>query len=123
MSAFNARPPVPNNWDATQIPSQKGKTVIVTGANSGIGYETALELARKGAHVILACRNEDRGREAESRLRATLSAVPDAGNVEFAQLDLGDLHSVQTFSRDFVKTHKRLDPGLPKNKLMLQLLQ
>ncbi|KAG1693552.1 hypothetical protein DVH05_023320 [Phytophthora capsici] len=109
MPAFNSRPPVPDNWDATQIPSLKRKTVIVTGANSGIGYETALELARKGAHVILACRNEARGLEAESRLRANLSAVPDAGNVEFAQLDLGDLHSVQTFAKDFVKTHKRLD--------------
>ncbi|KAF4035513.1 short chain dehydrogenase [Phytophthora infestans] len=109
MSTLSSRPPVPNNWDASQIPSQQGRVAIVTGANSGIGYETALELARKGAHVVLACRNEERGREAETKLREILSSASEAGKVNFAKLDLGDLSSVKQFSEDFKKTHNRLD--------------
>ncbi|GMF23519.1 unnamed protein product [Phytophthora fragariaefolia] len=113
MSDVNARAPVPDNWDASHIashiPSQKGRVAIVTGANSGIGYETALELARKGAHVVLACRNEQRGREAEAKLRATLAATPEAGSVQFVTLDLGDLASVKQFSDDFTRRHARLD--------------
>ncbi|MEM6266578.1 MAG: SDR family NAD(P)-dependent oxidoreductase, partial [Pseudomonadota bacterium] len=46
------------NWDETDIPDQTGKTVLVTGANIGLGYETARMLAGKGARVLMACRNE-----------------------------------------------------------------
>ena len=56
-------------WTAEQIPSQAGRTALVTGANSGIGYQTALELARHGAHVLLGCRNEAKGLAALERLR------------------------------------------------------
>ncbi|KAG6622060.1 WW domain-containing oxidoreductase [Phytophthora cinnamomi] len=91
------------------IPSQKGRVVVVTGANSGIGFETALELARKGADVVLACRNEQRGREAETKLRETLAATPEAGKVTFVKLDLGDLASVKKFAADFKQNHDRLD--------------
>ncbi|MZD08133.1 SDR family NAD(P)-dependent oxidoreductase [Streptomyces sp. SID5785] len=80
-------------WNAGRIPDQHGRTAIVTGANSGIGYVTARELARAGAHVVLACRSAVRGSAAVERLR---EEVPGAGP-EFAALDLGDLASVRAF--------------------------
>ncbi|MDI3390261.1 oxidoreductase [Streptomyces sp. B-S-A8] len=81
-------------WNASDIPDQSGRVAVVTGANSGIGYVTARELARRGARVVLACRSEARGAEAVSRIAAE---VPGA-DVEFAPLDLGDLKSVREFA-------------------------
>ncbi|MEU6080907.1 oxidoreductase [Streptomyces sp. NPDC047108] len=84
-------------WTASDIPDQSGRTAVVTGSNSGIGYVTARELARRGARVVLACRNETRGKEAESHIR---SELPQA-DVEFVHLDLADLASVRDFARAF----------------------
>lgn len=81
-------------WSSKSIPTQRGKTAIVTGANSGIGYETSLELARAGAHVILACRDATRGAEA---LAAARTACPE-GQFELESLDLSSLASVRAFS-------------------------
>ncbi|KAG7396892.1 hypothetical protein PHYBOEH_001582 [Phytophthora boehmeriae] len=103
------RPPVPNNWDAIHIPSQKDKIAVITGANSGIGFETALQLARNGAHVVLACRSADRGREAEAKIQEALSSQSGAGSVEFMQVDVSDLSSVKSFAESFKKSHHRLD--------------
>ncbi|MFJ9818334.1 oxidoreductase [Streptomyces sp. NPDC101151] len=81
-------------WTAQDIPDQSGRTAVVTGANSGLGYVTARELARKGARVVLACRSEARGRDAGERL---VAEVPGAvAGVE--RLDLGDLGSVREFA-------------------------
>ncbi|WP_433336795.1 oxidoreductase [Spirillospora sp. CA-294931] len=80
-------------WTAKDIPDLTGKRAIVTGANSGIGYYAALELARHGASVVLACRSPERGREALDRLKR---AVSD-GDVELDVLDLADLASVRAF--------------------------
>ncbi|MER5714875.1 oxidoreductase [Streptomyces sp. NPDC002132] len=90
-------------WSTHDIPDQSGRTAVVTGANSGIGYVTARELARRGAHVVLACRSESRGREAVERLAGE---VPGAG-VELRPLDLGDLASVREFAARL--PHARLD--------------
>ncbi|MER8044466.1 oxidoreductase [Streptomyces sp. NPDC094032] len=92
-------------WNAQDIPSQRGRVAVVTGANSGIGYVTARELARAGAHVVLACRSRTRGEAALARLRAE---VPDAA-AEFAPLDLGDLASVRNFAAGHAERHEGLD--------------
>ncbi|MGW7067468.1 oxidoreductase [Streptomyces sp. NPDC054855] len=84
-------------WNASDIPDQSGRTAVVTGANSGIGYVTARELARRGARVVLACRSEERGTRAREQLRAE---VPSA-QVEFGRLDLGDLGSVREFAESY----------------------
>ncbi|ANP54881.1 NAD(P)-dependent dehydrogenase (short-subunit alcohol dehydrogenase family) [Streptomyces griseochromogenes] len=81
-------------WTARNIPDQSGRLAVVTGANSGLGYVTARELARKGARVVLACRSEARGRDAGDRITAE---VPGA-EVEVTRLDLGDLGSVRDFA-------------------------
>ena len=94
-----------NKWTTRDIPSQAGKLAIVTGANSGIGYHTALELVRAGAHVILACRNPAKADEAKSRI---LSAVPQAA-VEIGQIDMADLDSIRAFAEAFVASGRKLD--------------
>lgn len=81
-------------WTAADAPDQSGKVAIVTGANSGLGYHTALELARKGARVVLACRSQERGDAALARIHLE---VPDA-EAEVRLLDLSDLDSVRAFA-------------------------
>ncbi|WP_405944653.1 oxidoreductase [Streptomyces sp. NBC_00932] len=81
-------------WNAGDIPDQSGRTAVVTGANSGLGLVTARELARRGARVILACRSETRGKEAEALIR---DEIPGA-DTEFVPLDLADLASVREFA-------------------------
>jgi NAD(P)-dependent dehydrogenase (short-subunit alcohol dehydrogenase family) len=92
-------------WSEADIPDQSGRTAVVTGANSGIGWETARALAAKGARVVLACRSEEKGRDAERRLRA---ALPDA-DVGFEPLDLGSLASVRRFAEKLSAGEARLD--------------
>ena len=92
-------------WTATEIPSQAGKTVLITGANSGIGYQAAMELARHGAHVLLGCRSESKGNAALDRLRAE---APGA-RAELAVVDMASLDSIRAFATRFVQTGDSLD--------------
>lgn len=92
-----------DRWTPDSVPGQSGRLAVVTGANSGIGYVTARELARRGARVVLACRSRERGSEAVERLRAE---VPGA-RAELRPLDLADLKSVRRFAEEW--NHDRLD--------------
>ncbi|MGZ4512400.1 MAG: oxidoreductase [Mycobacterium sp.] len=76
-------------WTAADLPSFAGRTVVITGANAGLGEVTARELARVGARVVLAVRNTDKGKAAADRM---------TGDVEVRQLDLQDLGSVRRFA-------------------------
>jgi NAD(P)-dependent dehydrogenase (short-subunit alcohol dehydrogenase family) len=88
-------------WTSEQIPDQHGRMAIVTGANSGLGLATARELSRHGAHVVLACRDTEKGSLALSDIQR---ALPDA-QLELAGLDLGDLASVESFAESFAASH------------------
>lgn len=94
-----------SNWTAAQMPSMAGKTVVVTGANSGIGYQAALEFARHGAHVFLACRSMDKAKAALTRLT---QATPGA-QAETALLDMASLASIRAFAEAFLARGVMLD--------------
>ena len=80
-------------WTAADLPDMAGRTVVITGATSGIGLVTARELIRAGAQVTLAVRDPDKGRQ---------SAAAMPGDVRMQQLDVSDLDSVRAFARDWV---------------------
>ncbi len=80
-------------WTAARLPRLDGRVVVVTGANSGIGWQTARELAGHGASVVLACRNIERGKQAVDRIRAEHAEA----DVEVAELDLSDIASIRDF--------------------------
>jgi NAD(P)-dependent dehydrogenase (short-subunit alcohol dehydrogenase family) len=92
-------------WTPAHMPDLSGKTVVVTGANSGIGLEAAHALAAKRAHVVLACRSMETGRAAIARIEG---AVPGA-EVTLRALDLADLGSVRRFAETFRSEHAKLD--------------
>jgi NAD(P)-dependent dehydrogenase (short-subunit alcohol dehydrogenase family) len=91
-------------WTAADISSQAGKRIIITGANSGIGYHAALKLARKDAHIILACRDRQKGEAALDRLN---TEVPGA-SLELAIMDLASLASVREFAANELAQHRPL---------------
>ena len=92
-------------WKLEDIPDQSGRVVIVTGANSGTGFEAAKVLAGRGATAILACRNEGKAAEAVRRIR---EAHPGA-QVEGQRLDLGSLKSVREAASTIRERYSRLD--------------
>ena len=93
------------NWTTQSIPSLKGKTAIVTGANSGIGLETARALAAKGANVILACRNSEKASAAQREIENGAGGA----KVEAIALNLADLSSIRAFASTFSSKYDRLD--------------
>ncbi len=92
-------------WQLEDVPDLAGKVMIVTGANSGLGYETAKELSRKGAKVIMACRNPQRAEDAMNKIH---DEIPEA-DLEFISLNLSSQKSVAGFADEYRRKYDRLD--------------
>jgi NAD(P)-dependent dehydrogenase (short-subunit alcohol dehydrogenase family) len=92
-------------WTERDIPDLTGRTAVVTGANGGLGLQTALALAGAGAHVVLAARDAAKTEAAEARIRVS---HPSA-SLEVVPLDLGDLSSVAAAARSVLDRHERVD--------------
>jgi NAD(P)-dependent dehydrogenase (short-subunit alcohol dehydrogenase family) len=92
-------------WNLDHVPDQTGRTAIVSGANTGIGFETAAALAANNATVVMACRNQQKAEDAMAKIRAR---TPGA-ELEFIELDLASLASVERFAENFRASHDRLD--------------
>ena len=91
-------------WTTEQMADQKGRRVVITGASSGIGYETARTFAAKGAEVILAIRNMQKGEEAARQLK---QEYPNA-ELNLMKLDLSDLASIRGFANEYQQTYDSL---------------
>ena len=92
-------------WTTADIPDQTGRVAVITGANTGLGYETAAALADHGAHVVLAVRNLDKGKEAVARITANASQA----DVALQELDLTSLESIRAAAEQLRATHDRID--------------
>jgi NAD(P)-dependent dehydrogenase (short-subunit alcohol dehydrogenase family) len=92
-------------WSAADIPDQHGRTAVVTGANGGLGLETARQLTAKGAHVVMAVRNQEKASAAVDEIRAS---VPDAA-LELVALDLASQASVRAAAAQIMAAHQSID--------------
>jgi NAD(P)-dependent dehydrogenase (short-subunit alcohol dehydrogenase family) len=105
MPAMSMLKRMSSKWTAADVPDQAGRVAIITGANSGLGYDTAAVLAAKGAHVVLAVRNLDKGNEAVDRIK---KSSPNAV-VELQELDLTSLDSVRQAAGALRTNYPRID--------------
>jgi NAD(P)-dependent dehydrogenase (short-subunit alcohol dehydrogenase family) len=93
------------NWNADNIPNQKGKTIVITGASSGLGKEATSVLAEKNGTIIMAVRNVKKGEAVASEIRKKFPAA----SIQVHQLDLGSLKSIKAFSENFSSSFDQLD--------------
>ncbi len=108
------------SWSAEDIPDQSGRTAVVTGANGGLGLETARALATAGAEVVMAARNQEKAVEAKADIRR---GAPNA-SLEIVELDLGSLASVLEAAEQILASHRTIDilvnnagvMGIPERK-------
>lgn len=94
-----------SKWTAADVPDQTGRVAIITGSNTGLGYDTALILASRGARVVLAVRDTDKGNSAAARI---VGAHPGA-DVAVQALDLGSLQSIRTSAEELKAAYPRID--------------
>ncbi|NAS23576.1 SDR family NAD(P)-dependent oxidoreductase [Herbidospora sp. NEAU-GS84] len=95
----------PRRWTAADVPDQRGRVAVITGGNTGIGFETAKVLAARGASVVLAVRDADKGKQAAAEITA---AHPEA-DVTVQRLDLASLASVRAAAGELRAAHDRVD--------------
>ncbi|MFD9961200.1 SDR family NAD(P)-dependent oxidoreductase [Amycolatopsis sp. NPDC058986] len=88
------------DWTEADIPDQRGRVAVITGANTGIGFETASALARRGARVVLACRDGDKAKDAAGRIGL---------DVDVVRLDLAALASVRAAAEELTARYERID--------------
>jgi NAD(P)-dependent dehydrogenase (short-subunit alcohol dehydrogenase family) len=108
------------SWNAADIPDQHGRVAVVTGANGGLGLETARALAAKGAHVLMAVRNQEKAAAAVEDIKGTVPAA----SLQLVALDLGSQASVRTAAEEILAAHERIDllvnnagvMGIPERK-------
>lgn len=98
-----------DRWTASDIPRQDGRAAVVTGANSGLGFETARELAGHGATVVLAVRDLDKGKAAADRITAAIPGGVSPGALEVRHLDLASLESVRAAAAEIRVAHPKID--------------
>ncbi|MFA9391407.1 MAG: oxidoreductase [Prolixibacteraceae bacterium] len=92
-------------WTFNNIPDLSGKIIIVTGGNSGLGYESVKAFSMKGAEVILACRNMDKGEKAKGEIMK----LNPTGSIQVMEIDLMDLSSVKKFADQIIQKYSKLD--------------
>jgi NAD(P)-dependent dehydrogenase (short-subunit alcohol dehydrogenase family) len=92
-------------WTEDDISDQTGRTILITGANSGIGFEATRALVEHGAHVVMGCRNASKAQAAAGEIEATDAS----GSVEILEMDLADLESIQAAADQYLANHDRLD--------------
>src|SRR6478672_633430 len=92
-------------WTTADIPDQTGRTAVITGANTGLGYETATALAAKGAHVVLAVRNIEKGKAAAD----LITRANPGTNVAVQELDLSSLESIRGAADELRSKHETID--------------
>lgn len=103
------------NWTFSNIPDLTGKTIIVTGANSGLGFESVKAFAQNGANVVMACRSIEKGETARKKIvRLYPSSI-----IQVMELDLADLKSIRTFAATFRESHAHLDVLLNNAAVMM----
>ncbi len=103
------------SWNIENILDLTGKVIVVTGGNSGLGYESVKAFAKKGAEVVLASRSSEKGEEARTEM---MKDIPD-GKIKVLPLDLGDLESVRSFAMAFRENYKKLDVLLNNAGIMM----
>ena len=103
------------NWTIESMPDMTGKTVLVTGGNSGLGFEAVKAFAMKGAFVVMACRSLAKGEEAKKQL----TGLNPQANISVMELDLTDLKSIHCFVNKFKENHSRLDILLNNAGIMM----
>jgi len=96
---------ISSSWSSKDIPNLRGKTALITGGNKGLGFQSVLELSKKGAKVIISCRDVESGLRAKIKI---MTEVPDA-EVEVIPLDLTDVISIRNFSETVKQNLDRLD--------------